>query len=213
MEMPCTDFNNTVCVCDYNYFLDSVSGRCELCTVCPMGQGVYSHCEYDRDTMCEECLDNTFSDRESSLDPCLPCTICDEDTETELAKCTPSSDSVCHSKSSRRENPLFPYNLISIGDLCREGNVKPACIALRGHYLRSRCHPLVDGGAGAMLSELPASAYLGRLALLNRGDGGLCQHLAALFHTHLLKIPSLHDKNHVLVRTNVCRSRRRASSS
>lgn len=124
METPCTDFNDAVCVCDYNYFLDSVTGRCEPCTVCPMAQGVYSHCEYDRDTVCEECLDNTFSDRESSLDPCLPCTICDEDTETELAKCTPSSDSVCHSKSPGRENPLFPYNRISPGDLCREGNVK-----------------------------------------------------------------------------------------
>lgn len=106
METPCTDSNDAVCVCDYNYFLDSVSGRCELCTVCPVGQGVYSHCEYDRDTVCEECLDNTYSDRESSLDPCLPCTICDEETETELAKCTPSSDSVCHSKSSRGDNPL-----------------------------------------------------------------------------------------------------------
>lgn len=98
METPCTDSNDAVCVCDYNYFLDSVSGGCEPCTVCPAGQGVYSHCEYDRDTVCEECVDNTYSDRQSSLDPCLPCTICDEDTETQLEECSPVSDSVCHSE-------------------------------------------------------------------------------------------------------------------
>lgn len=113
METPCTDSNDAVCVCDYNYFLDSVSGRCEPCTVCPAGRGVYLHCEYDRDTVCEECLDNTYSDRESSLDPCLPCTICDEETETELAKCTPSSDSVCHSKSSGRGRVRSPVGLKS----------------------------------------------------------------------------------------------------
>uniref|UniRef100_A0A674NRU7 Nerve growth factor receptor n=1 Tax=Takifugu rubripes TaxID=31033 RepID=A0A674NRU7_TAKRU len=126
METPCTDSNDAVCICDYNYFLDSISGLCEPCTVCPVGQGVYLHCEYGHDTVCEECLDNTYSDRESSLDPCLPCTICDEETETELAKCTPSSDSVCHSKSSRGENPLFwettlsssPHYLILIAVCC-----------------------------------------------------------------------------------------------
>lgn len=116
METPCTDSNDAVCVCDYNYFLDSVSGRCEPCTVCPVGQGVFLHCEYDHDTLCEECLDNTYSERESSLDPCLPCTICDEDTETQLAECTPSSDSVCHSKSSGRA---------VVGPGRRHGNLAP----------------------------------------------------------------------------------------
>uniref|UniRef100_H3BZU6 Nerve growth factor receptor n=1 Tax=Tetraodon nigroviridis TaxID=99883 RepID=H3BZU6_TETNG len=96
MKTPCTDSNDAICVCNYNFFFDAVLGHCEPCTVCPVGQGVYSHCEYDHDTVCEECLDNTYSDRESWLDPCLPCTICDEDTETQLAACTPSSDSVCH---------------------------------------------------------------------------------------------------------------------
>ncbi|XP_056871050.1 tumor necrosis factor receptor superfamily member 16 [Takifugu flavidus] len=110
METPCTDSNDAVCICDYNYFLDSISGLCEPCTVCPAGQGVDLHCEYDHDTVCEECLDNTYSDRESSLDPCLPCTICDEETETELAKCTPSSDSVCH-------NPLLPTYVIPTTDM------------------------------------------------------------------------------------------------
>lgn len=100
METPCTDSNDAKCICDYNYFFSSVTGSCELCTVCPVGQGVYSHCDHDHDTVCEECVDETFSDRESSLEPCLPCTICDEETETQLAVCTPTSDSVCYSKSA-----------------------------------------------------------------------------------------------------------------
>ncbi|XP_061837304.1 tumor necrosis factor receptor superfamily member 16 isoform X1 [Nerophis lumbriciformis] len=101
METPCTDSNDAICVCRYNFYLDGVSGRCEPCTVCLAGHGVFEHCELEHDTVCEECVDYTFSDRESSLDPCLPCTICDDETEVQLAHCTPVSDSVCH-------NPLLP---------------------------------------------------------------------------------------------------------
>lgn len=101
MQTPCTDSNNAICVCDYNYYLSEVSGRCEPCTVCPAGQGVLAHCEHNHDTVCEECIDDTYSDRDSSLDPCLPCTICDEGIEVELSACTPVSDSLCH-------NPLLP---------------------------------------------------------------------------------------------------------
>lgn len=101
METPCTDSNDAVCVCNYNFFFDHMAGHCSPCTVCPAGQGVFAHCEHNHDTVCEECLDETFSDRDSSLDPCLPCTICDEEMETQLVECTPLSDSVCH-------NPLLP---------------------------------------------------------------------------------------------------------
>ncbi|KAM9745338.1 tumor necrosis factor receptor superfamily member 16 [Menidia menidia] len=104
MATPCTDSNDARCECNYNYFFSRVSGRCELCTVCPVGQGVYSHCDHNHDTVCEECVDETFSDRESSLEPCLPCTICDEETEIQTALCTPTNDSVCH-------NPNLPKYL------------------------------------------------------------------------------------------------------
>ncbi|XP_072299056.1 tumor necrosis factor receptor superfamily member 16 [Eucyclogobius newberryi] len=101
METPCTDSNDAICVCNYNFFLSEITGQCEPCTVCPMGQGVFEHCIHDHDTVCEECVDDTYSERDSSLDPCLPCTICDEEMEIQLAECTPTSDSVCH-------NPLLP---------------------------------------------------------------------------------------------------------
>ncbi len=110
METPCTDSNDAICVCNYNYFFNAISGRCEPCTVCPAGQGVLEHCEHDHDTLCEECVDDTFSDRESSLDPCLPCTICDEDTEKQLAECTPTSDSVCHGKSATHSGCIHTFS-------------------------------------------------------------------------------------------------------
>uniref|UniRef100_A0A665TK83 TNFR-Cys domain-containing protein n=1 Tax=Echeneis naucrates TaxID=173247 RepID=A0A665TK83_ECHNA len=63
----------------------SNSGRCMPCTVCPVGQGVFAHCDHNHDTVCEMCVDDTFSDRESSLEPCLPCAICDDETEIQKA--------------------------------------------------------------------------------------------------------------------------------
>uniref|UniRef100_A0A667ZEA1 Nerve growth factor receptor n=1 Tax=Myripristis murdjan TaxID=586833 RepID=A0A667ZEA1_9TELE len=101
MDTPCTDSNDAICVCNYGYFFSNVAERCEPCTVCPAGQGVLAHCEHNHDTVCEECVDDTYSDRDSSLDPCLPCTICDEGIETEVAVCTPVSDSVCHNPHFR----------------------------------------------------------------------------------------------------------------
>ncbi|RXN28870.1 tumor necrosis factor receptor superfamily member 16-like protein [Labeo rohita] len=98
MLTPCTDANDAVCVCDYGFFFSKVSGRCEACTVCPMGQGVLARCNFDRDTVCEECMDDTFSDQETSFDPCMPCTVCDQ-PEMELKSCTPISDAVCQDKS------------------------------------------------------------------------------------------------------------------
>lgn len=97
METPCTDSNNAVCVCDYGYYMSSVTGGCEPCTVCPRGHGVYMRCEPNHDTICEPCEDETYSDQESSLDPCMPCTICNDgsdELETQR-ECTPTADAVC----------------------------------------------------------------------------------------------------------------------
>ncbi|KAI1887265.1 hypothetical protein AGOR_G00188240 [Albula goreensis] len=96
MVTPCTDTNDAICACDYGYYLSRLSGQCEPCTMCPLGYGVMAGCEGTHDTVCEECMEDTFSDQESSLDPCLPCTICEEGVELELQACTPSSDTVCH---------------------------------------------------------------------------------------------------------------------
>ncbi|KAL2101250.1 hypothetical protein ACEWY4_003011 [Coilia grayii] len=97
METPCTDSNDAVCVCNYGYFLDPLSGRCEPCTVCPRGEGVDMACMHDHDTICEQCVESSYSEHDSSLDPCLPCTICEE-TEVQLRNCTPERDAICHGK-------------------------------------------------------------------------------------------------------------------
>ncbi|GAA6214245.1 tumor necrosis factor receptor superfamily member 16-like [Lates japonicus] len=93
METPCTDSNDATCVCNYGYYLNKLSQRCEACTKCPEGQGMLLSCEFDHDTMCEECTSDTYSDQESSRDPCIPCTTCDEGEV--LQSCTSVSDTVC----------------------------------------------------------------------------------------------------------------------
>ncbi|KAA0705902.1 Tumor necrosis factor receptor superfamily member 16 [Triplophysa tibetana] len=108
MQTPCTDSNDAVCICNYSYFLDNLSGQCKECTVCPKGHGVLMRCEYDHDTVCEECIDDTFSEQESSLDPCLPCAICEEDTEILIRECTPTADAYCHDPSAPTYPPTTP---------------------------------------------------------------------------------------------------------
>ncbi|MBN3312054.1 TNR16 factor, partial [Atractosteus spatula] len=100
MQAPCTDTNDAVCVCGYDYYRNELTGQCQRCTVCPQGQGVLEKCSYQSDTLCEECPEDTFSDQESSLDPCMPCTICEEDVEIEQEACTSTSDTVCRACSS-----------------------------------------------------------------------------------------------------------------
>lgn len=102
MVAPCTDISDAKCQCDYNFFFNPLSGRCERCTVCPRGRGVYSQCDHYHDTICEDCVDETYSDQDSSVEPCLPCTICEENIETLESECTPTTDTVCFSKSAAR---------------------------------------------------------------------------------------------------------------
>lgn len=97
METPCTDSNDAICECDYGYYLHALTQRCEPCTKCPEGQGMLYSCESDHDTVCEVCNEDTYSDQESSRDPCIPCTTCDEGAPLET--CTPVKDTVCECKN------------------------------------------------------------------------------------------------------------------
>lgn len=53
-------------------------------------------CELDHDTICEECIGDTYSDQESSREPCIPCTTCDDGQVLQV--CTSITDTVCHGK-------------------------------------------------------------------------------------------------------------------
>ncbi|KAG5854795.1 hypothetical protein ANANG_G00041540 [Anguilla anguilla] len=102
MQTPCTDSNDAICMCDYGYFMNRATGSCEECTLCPEGEGMVVRCEHDRDTICEDCPEGTYSDQESSLDPCLPCGTCEDSLEIELQQCNSISDTVC-----KELNPRF----------------------------------------------------------------------------------------------------------
>ncbi|KAM3859670.1 nerve growth factor receptor b [Diretmus argenteus] len=108
MQTPCTDSNDAVCVCDYSYYLSEITRKCERCTKCPEGQGMLYGCEHNRDTVCEECTGDTFSDQESSRDPCMPCTICEEGEELEIQACTAVNDTVCKDLNPPRFTSVPP---------------------------------------------------------------------------------------------------------
>lgn len=93
METPCTDANDAICVCNYGFYMSDLTQLCVPCTKCPKGQGMLGSCEKNRDTVCEECPLDTYSDQESFREPCMPCSTCEE-TEVQQ-ECTPSNDTVC----------------------------------------------------------------------------------------------------------------------
>ncbi|XP_019739167.1 nerve growth factor receptor b [Hippocampus comes] len=96
METPCTDANDATCVCNYDLYLNKLSQRCEPCTKCPVGRGMLLSCELDHDTVCEDCgAGDTYSDQESSHEPCIPCSSCDEGEEVQLQACTAVTNTVC----------------------------------------------------------------------------------------------------------------------
>ncbi|KAL3051462.1 hypothetical protein OYC64_001667 [Pagothenia borchgrevinki] len=124
MKSPCTDSNDATCVCNYSYYLNTISQQCEHCTKCPEGEGMLYSCEFDHDTVCEECEEDTYSDQESSREPCIPCTTCDDDML--LKACTSTTDTVCQAPTVS-EDPLFysnftpTYDDFSPDDLPPEG--------------------------------------------------------------------------------------------
>ncbi|KAK1882152.1 Tumor necrosis factor receptor superfamily member 16 [Dissostichus eleginoides] len=111
MKSPCTDSNDATCVCNYSYYLNTISQQCEHCTKCPEGQGMLYSCEFDHDTVCEECEEDTYSDQESSREPCIPCTTCDDDML--LKACTSTTDTVCQEaakQGQRLKEPIYHLN-------------------------------------------------------------------------------------------------------
>ncbi|XP_029311618.1 nerve growth factor receptor b [Cottoperca gobio] len=127
MKAPCTDSNDATCVCNYSYYMDEISQRCEHCTKCPDGQGMLLSCQFDHDTTCEECTGDTYSDQESSREPCIPCTTCDDGAVVHT--CTSFTDTVCQaptvyeysvsptpfSSNSTPYDDLLPYGIPSEG--------------------------------------------------------------------------------------------------
>ncbi|XP_061666368.1 nerve growth factor receptor b [Syngnathoides biaculeatus] len=122
METPCTDATDATCVCNYGFYLNSLSQLCEPCTKCPVGQGMLLSCESDHDTVCEECGGDTYSDQESSREPCIPCTTCDEGEELQLQACTSVTDTVCQVQyPSVSPTPFTAFSMPTYDDFPIDG--------------------------------------------------------------------------------------------
>ncbi|KAG9350061.1 hypothetical protein JZ751_026414 [Albula glossodonta] len=152
MQTPCTDSNDAICICDYGYFMNEQKGRCEECTLCPEGTGMIARCEHDHDTVCEDCPEGTYSDQESALDPCLPCSTCEEGLELEVQECKYNSDTVC--KASPHLCSPYLVWLCSDPDVCFPGQAEKTLLLLQYFwpFLRLARHNL------SSISRLPLDA-------------------------------------------------------
>ena len=104
MSAPCVESDDAVCRCAYGYYQDEPSGSCKECRVCEVGFGLMFPCQDSQDTVCEECPEGTFSSEANFVDPCLPCTTCEEN-EVMVKECTAVSDAECRGNAAfSREN-------------------------------------------------------------------------------------------------------------
>ncbi|KAK2111718.1 hypothetical protein P7K49_011464 [Saguinus oedipus] len=108
MSAPCVEADDAVCRCAYGYYQDETTGRCEACRVCEAGSGLVFSCQDKQNTVCEECPDGTYSDEANHVDPCLPCTVC-EDTERQLRECTRWADAECEAEGETALTLEIPH--------------------------------------------------------------------------------------------------------
>ncbi|XP_043976382.1 tumor necrosis factor receptor superfamily member 5 isoform X1 [Gambusia affinis] len=88
-----------VCLCKPGFHCSSE--YCEVCRPhkqCGPGQGVKSKGDQTHDTVCQPCMNGTFSNETSMNDRCIEHTKCPPDYTTEVAG-TDRSDTVCVKKS------------------------------------------------------------------------------------------------------------------
>ncbi|NXP39535.1 TNR16 factor, partial [Leiothrix lutea] len=105
MSAPCVESDDALCRCAYGYFQDEASGSCRECRVCQAGFGLMFPCKDSQDTVCEECPEGTFSSEANFVDPCLPCTTCEEN-EVLVRECTAVADAECRA-SEFSQNPIL----------------------------------------------------------------------------------------------------------
>lgn len=132
MSAPCVEADDAVCRCAYGYYQNETTGHCEACRVCEAGSGLVFSCQDKQNTVCEECPDGTYSDEANHVDPCLPCTVC-EDTERQLRECTRWADAEC--EGERRG--------CGVGVRGAPGSAR-VCRGLRGQWTPSRSFPPMD---------------------------------------------------------------------
>ncbi|KAL8588543.1 hypothetical protein ACOMHN_058442 [Nucella lapillus] len=106
---PCTPTHDTVCRCPVGiYYLSGRTGLCELCDLCPAGWGILRACAGRDNTVCQKCLNGTFSDALSATAQCHPCSSCGEGQKV-LRGCSATGDTECINKYMDIP-PLYRFN-------------------------------------------------------------------------------------------------------
>lgn len=90
--------DDTMCACAYGFYESEDNGECLHCRTCPVGYGMVEPCSMNQNTVCEKCPEWTFSNVDNNMDPCLPCTICEDDEDT-VTECTTTVDTICYRES------------------------------------------------------------------------------------------------------------------
>uniref|UniRef100_A0A3Q2Q5L7 Nerve growth factor receptor a (TNFR superfamily, member 16) n=1 Tax=Fundulus heteroclitus TaxID=8078 RepID=A0A3Q2Q5L7_FUNHE len=119
--------------CDSGQFTDS--GEC--CMECPPGEGVVKECGATQ-TVCAQCLDETYSENYSHTEKCKPCTQCTGLMRMDTP-CTDSNDAKCVC------NYNFYFNAIS--ERCEPCTVCPlgqGVYSHCSHYHDTVCEECVD---------------------------------------------------------------------
>ena len=93
----CDAVHDTICKCNFNFYYSIETQSCELCTLCPIASGAAVRCGGNTNSVCEECADGTYSDVQSPMTPCRPCTLCTS-RQYMLENCTKEQDTICLGK-------------------------------------------------------------------------------------------------------------------
>lgn len=167
MSAPCVESDDAVCRCAYGYYQDEPSGSCKECRVCEVGFGLMFPCQDSQDTVCEECPEGTFSSEANFVDPCLPCTTCEEN-EVMVKECTAISDAECRGNVN-----FFPGRAVAEGRVGFIGTpvALPASVSLCATAMGRQGHvpglggenlgvPLRPPALGHCSVQLPTKAAL-----------------------------------------------------
>uniref|UniRef100_A0A8C6XI44 Nerve growth factor receptor n=1 Tax=Naja naja TaxID=35670 RepID=A0A8C6XI44_NAJNA len=111
MSAPCVESDNTICKCIYGYYRDK-NNKCKKCRICEIGYGLVYPCGENQNTWCEKCPAGTYSDEANHVDPCFPCTVCEEDEIMEK-DCTATSDAKCRDFYPGTPKSPFPITNFS----------------------------------------------------------------------------------------------------
>uniref|UniRef100_UPI00358E512B uncharacterized protein isoform X2 n=1 Tax=Myxine glutinosa TaxID=7769 RepID=UPI00358E512B len=109
---PCRPYRKTSCICNAGWFCPEEDiDRCEQCTphtTCPVGKGVKQKGTSLKDTTCEICPENFFSNVTSAADTCVRHTSCEDLGLSTMENGTRETNSHCGQASRSSGNDTDP---------------------------------------------------------------------------------------------------------